>query len=488
MNLLGRVEAVVAEFAAAYAGTAGAHDVADIAARLREPLRVAIAGKVKAGKSTLLNALVGELIAPTDASECTQIVTWYREGLRYRAVADMCDGTSAELRVRREANGVECDLSGRRVDDVARIVVEWPTSALRTMTLIDTPGVGSLSVDAGDRVVAFLAPEAEEGSPVDAVIYLTRHVHRADVRFLDAFHDDAGGRASPVNAIGVLSRADEIGGGRADSLASAARIAARTREEPTLRRLCQTVVPVAGLLAQGAATLTEAEHRGFGLLAAMADDDADALMLSADRFVSGGAHVALAPVERVHLLDRFGLFGVRLACALLRHGQAASARTLAAELRRRSGLDDLRQLLATRFTARRDVLKARSALLALTDVLRRYPLPADDVAALGAALERVHAAAHELAELRVLIAVRAGGVPLDADATQELERLLGSGASRHERLGLDRDDPADVRDAILEGVSRWRARAEHPLAPPSVVEASQIATRSLEGMLTAQPE
>ncbi|MDN5750703.1 MAG: dynamin family protein, partial [Pseudonocardia sp.] len=39
-------------------------------ARLDEPLRVAIAGKVKAGKSTLLNALVGEQVAPTDAGEC----------------------------------------------------------------------------------------------------------------------------------------------------------------------------------------------------------------------------------------------------------------------------------------------------------------------------------------------------------------------------------------------------------------------------------
>ena len=46
-------------------------------ARFDEPLRVAIAGKVKAGKSTLLNALVGESIAPTDAGECTRIVTWY---------------------------------------------------------------------------------------------------------------------------------------------------------------------------------------------------------------------------------------------------------------------------------------------------------------------------------------------------------------------------------------------------------------------------
>ena len=46
--------------------------------RIDAPLRVAIAGKVKAGKSTLLNAMVGEMIAATDAAECTKLVTWYQ--------------------------------------------------------------------------------------------------------------------------------------------------------------------------------------------------------------------------------------------------------------------------------------------------------------------------------------------------------------------------------------------------------------------------
>ena len=58
--------------------------VDDALARLEQPLRVAVAGKIKAGKSTLLNALVGQPLAPTDAGECTTIVTWYRDGATYR--------------------------------------------------------------------------------------------------------------------------------------------------------------------------------------------------------------------------------------------------------------------------------------------------------------------------------------------------------------------------------------------------------------------
>ena len=73
MSLLDEVRALVDEAGRLYAGTDEALTVAAMKTRLDEPLRVAIAGKVKAGKSTLLNALVGERLAPTDAREysCT---------------------------------------------------------------------------------------------------------------------------------------------------------------------------------------------------------------------------------------------------------------------------------------------------------------------------------------------------------------------------------------------------------------------------------
>ena len=51
-----------------------------IGERLSEPLRVAIAGRLKAGKSTLVNALIGRRVAPTAVGECTRVVTRFRYG------------------------------------------------------------------------------------------------------------------------------------------------------------------------------------------------------------------------------------------------------------------------------------------------------------------------------------------------------------------------------------------------------------------------
>ena len=109
--------------------------------RLDEPLRVAIAGRVKSGKSTLLNALVGERLAPTDAGECTRIVTWYRDGHTYQVMARPARRrTDANCAFTRDDDAIEVDLGGLAPGDVDQLIVTWPSQALRTATLIDTPG------------------------------------------------------------------------------------------------------------------------------------------------------------------------------------------------------------------------------------------------------------------------------------------------------------------------------------------------------------
>src|SRR5690606_35574796 len=290
----------------------------------------------------------GERLAPTDAGECTRIITWYLDGHTYQVLARPKVGEPRQLRFSRDDDTLDVDLGGLKPEDVDSLVVTWPSQALRTATLIDTPGIGSLSEQVSRRAWDVLASDEEE-TPADAVLYLMRHLHAGDLEFLRAFHDTEVSRPNPVNAIGVLSRADEIGVGRLDAMASARRIATRISHEPSIRRVVQTVVPVAGLLAETAATLTETEVAQLRRVAEVPVREAEELLLTADRFVERMPELGLTSIEREALLRRFGLFGIRLASNLLRRGDATTATELARDLTERSGITELQEVLRSLF-------------------------------------------------------------------------------------------------------------------------------------------
>ena len=190
------------------------------------------------------------------------------------------------LTIHRDHGALRFDLSGAPVERVDKLEVQWPSQSLRTQTLIDTPGIASLSSDTSARAGAFLAPD-DAPSQADAVVYLMRHLHATDVRFLESFYDQGVARATPINTIAVLSRADEIGVGRLDALNSARRIARRYRADDKIRGLCQTVVAVAGLLAQTGRTMRQQEFAALTALAALPRTELDGMLLSVDRFVPG---------------------------------------------------------------------------------------------------------------------------------------------------------------------------------------------------------
>jgi hypothetical protein len=474
-SVLDDLRPVLAEAAAAVAGDpARAAEVAAVAARLDGPLRLAIAGRVKAGKSTLLNALVGERLAPTDAGECTRVVTWFQEGLGYAVEAVTATGARQPLPFERlEGGGLRMGLGDLAVDRVERIVVEWPASTLRQVTLIDTPGLASLDDSTSARTRAFLSEDGTDGHGADAVIYLMRHLHKRDAEFLDAFQDRTLADVSPVNAIVVLSRADEIGAGRLDAMTSAQAIAGRYADDPRLRSLCAGVVAVAGLVAETGLTLREAEVAALRRLAALPDDELRGLLLSVDRFAAGDE------ARRV-LLGRLGLFGIRFSLDRLRRQPDTTAADLARALVEVSGLGAVQEVVVTHFLPKSAVLKARSALASLRSIARQ----ADPEAGrrIDAAVERFEASTHAFAELRLLHLLAAGAVAFSDDEVAEVRRVTAA-APPAERLGTA--DPAAAKTAALTGVERWRTRAANPLADPVLQDAAGIVARTYEGLYGA---
>ncbi|WP_448809649.1 dynamin family protein [Agromyces bauzanensis] len=449
--------------------------------RLGEPIRVAIAGMVKAGKSTLLNAIIGEEIAPTDAGECTKVITWYRHGPTPRITMHLLGGAARSLPVRRDDGRLVIDLGGTPVEEVERVEVEWPSKRLEEVTLIDTPGIASLSTEVSARSASFLTPQ-DSPSEADAIIYLMRHLHSADLGFLTAFHDTSVGTSATVNALAVLSRADEIGAGRIDALLSARTIAERYRSDGALRSLALDVVPIAGLVAQSARTLRQREFDALRQIARLGRQSRERMLVSVDRFVRSDASIDVSPEDRVGLLDRYGMFGIRLSAVVIRSGCDDSTE-LADELYRRSGMQDLLRHVSDQFRARADALKARTALAALGAIIRQRPTPHS--ADLASAIERLEANAHELRELSLLSEARTTGIGLQPEQAADAERLIGgSGTAVTSRLGLPDDAPdEDVHRAAVDALRRWRMLLGSPLLDRAGLEACQVVTRTCEALV-----
>ena len=307
-----------------------------------------------------------------------------------------------------------------------------------------------------------------------------RHLHRYDAQFLEAFIDRSLAHASPINAIVVLSRADEIGAARPDALESARAVAVRYAADRRIRELASAVVPVAGLIAETATTLREGQVAWLREVAALDEPRRTRLLQSVDRFRDPELNPLGAEI-REELLDRLGLYGLRLVVDLLVEGRVRTATDLSAALLTASGITELQRILNDQFAARSGALKARSALAALraiADELRRRAVAG--ASELAAEVERVEAGSEELALLRLLHLVLAGLVEVSPDERLEIGGLTGGG-SPAERVGLAGDAaPEAVRAAALAGIERWRRRAANPLADRRAAEAAEIVVRAYE--------
>ncbi|MYR05497.1 Isoniazid-inducible protein iniC [Gordonia sp. SID5947] len=455
-------------------------DLERCAQRLSEPLRIALAGALKAGKSTLLNALIGEELAPTDATECTKIVTWFHHGSSPSVRAHHVNGQSAAVPIERRDGCLNFDIDALEPAAIDRLEVSWPTTELSRRTIIDTPGTASLNADVSARTMRLLAP-ADGVSGADAVVYLMRTSTASDVSTLAELNRQVGGRGGPLGVVGVLSRADEIGSGRFDAMLSAKEIAAQYATDLTASGLCQAVVPVAGLLALTARTLRQREFAALSSLASATPEDLQLAMLSVDRFGREQSPLSLDQETRLTLVRRFGLFGIRIAVVLIQGG-VRDATTLADQLLERSGLTELQSIVDVQFGQRAEQLKAHSALTELSRILSAYPNPAAQH--LRNAAQRLMGDVHGFEEVRLLGLLRSRRSTLTESEALDATRLIGGyGTSADDRLGLDPfETMTSGRSRALGAVQRWRARADHPLNDAFTTRVCKAAARSAEGI------
>jgi hypothetical protein len=278
-----------------------------ISDRLGEPLRVAIAGRLKAGKSTLVNALIGRRVAPTAVGECTRVVTRFRYGAADRVDVVARDGRRHSLPL--DDDGMIPQRLGVPAGRVAYVDVTLTSEKLRDLTVVDTPGLSSTDTVVSARARAAVgvpaapfdadidADSASEVAAAEAVVYVfTQAVRADDLRALDAFRDASARLASsPINALGVFGKVDTLVGGAGDPWPVAGPLA--EQQAGLLARTVSDVVPVIGLLAETAEAgrLTAADGAALRELAGLPAGELRLMLASADLFRTRPAPV---PAER----------------------------------------------------------------------------------------------------------------------------------------------------------------------------------------------
>jgi hypothetical protein len=463
--------------------------VARIREGLAQPLRVAVAGRVNAGKSTLVNALLGQRVAPTDVSECTRYVTWYRHGLPERCEVVGRDGTRATLALL--ADGSLPRSPGETVTDVSRLEVYLTNDTLRELVLIDTPGLGSLNADFSAGTMELLGLDGDSRravSEADALIFvLTASVREQETGILEAFRDVlVGTSASPLSTVCVLNKADLAGDSDGDPLDAASALAIRYADG--LHDAVAGVYPIVSLLAETVDTGRFNESHALALrsLAALPPPGWPALVVSADRFRTIDAPVT--PATRGELLALLGLYGVTVALQQA-SGGASSGAQLLAELRARSGVESLRSVVLRSFGGDADALKANAALLALERLAYDLVDPRHAAArdALHDAIDevRIDPSMHRLLELRALQELTGGIIDLPDDLDAELRRLV-TADDPPARLGLPVGaSPDDVQRAATAAMSTWRRFRNDGRASPMQQWVADVMNRTCEQLWLA---
>jgi len=466
--------------------------------RLHQPMRVAIVGSIKAGKSTLMNALLGEALVATGAVEATFNVNWLRYGERPSLQVHFKDNRSPESKSFEELTALTLRAAENR-DYLLRIKyieVAYPNDILHTFNLIDTPGLQSFYHDDSQNTLDFLQLHGQELSDVtqaeaanaDAVLYLFSHsLGIEDKSIVEQFQGPAAGQTTPINAIGVLTKVDFCWSDPnvTDPLATGNRIAQRLAAHPQVRNLFYTIYPICGLLALGAHTLRPEEMVTLTELAQLPEARFDNLIRNQKRFCERDyADVPVPPVKRQQVFDRLGQYGVSLACSLIRVGVSERSQ-LTEKLLEQSGLNRLRDLILSHFGHRAFLIKLGTGLRQIEAVWFRERQRSQGEAwqivdEIAGKFEALKSKEHAFQELDVLRSFYEKRLNFTGEEEKQLLEVTGEfGTACGDRLGLGERATVDEMLTVAEERMRyWQQRADDPNDDRYTIAAAKVIERS----------
>ncbi|QZY56858.1 dynamin family protein [Crassaminicella profunda] len=448
--------------------------------RLNKPLRVAVVGLIKAGKSTLMNALMGEKLLFTGKTETTYKVTWFKYGERSKLIVYLYDGTKIDTKIDDlEFWTVRSKKSENpKLDEVKYIEFYYPSKLLKEMELIDTPGLASTHQIDAQNTMEFLGLDvdeanevtAEEASKADAIIYaFTKGMHEKDENILKAFQGSLFSNASPINAIGALTKVDIYwSGGYENPLEAGKKVASNLISRMSVKKILYTIMPIAGIIGENGTGLGTREEQIITKLSKMDSQKFEKLIKNATRFTKKEREdIPVTPDDRRHVWDLLDQYGVHIAVKALREGK--SFEEVREYLIERSGVLHITNMIMQHFGSRACLIKIQYILSRIKKICHEisndYKLKnSTSLSILESILgecEKIETEEHVFSELKILQYYYNGEISLDEDEVEELLQITGEyGMNCEARLGITGTKKIiEIAQIAKEKALKWNAKA-----------------------------
>ena len=244
-----------------------------LAANLQSPFNVAVFGRMKTGKSTLINALIGRQLAITGVEEATATINRisYASGEQLKTFTVHWQDTQPETfpieQLQKDWTGKSSDVLNR-VRRASWLELFSDAPELRDIHITDTPGTGA---DVAEHEA--IAKQFINGQEADALLYVFSPTGReSDESDLEAFRSGCLPGSSLDNSIAVLHKWDHIywNEDNWESIVSKA-----NRVHGFMQDLVSCVIPVSAPLGLIAKTAPESFwHSCRELLATFTDEQA----------------------------------------------------------------------------------------------------------------------------------------------------------------------------------------------------------------------
>ena len=471
--------------------------------RLSAPLRVAVAGIMKAGKSTFMNALIGENVVFTGSLETTYTVCWFKYAKNPFITVCFRDGQTlrAEYNELARWSVREYEKENPRINDVKYLIIHYPSEVLKSLEFIDTPGLNSVYGTDAQNTLDFLEIKSsedtiQEASMADAIIYaFSRSAGGFDEELLNAFHQGGTSQSTPINSVGILTKTDATGiwdiTQDKTPVEAASPVADSIMKNVNMRHLIYAAFPVCAKAVEGYSSLQKEDWDGLKKLAVVSKNELADILFDAEIFAESDDDYFVqfgSPAARCRLINALGQYGIMEICRQLSKG--TDINDIKQVLSQKCGITEVRNMLLSHFGNRTFLIKSQFIFNKLRDLSRKLCHAQKDNRRLADLCEELENKIDEmmtgiqtLNELRILQYYYNGQLKfVDKDEIEDFMQVTGEyGREPEKRLGVESAvSMNELMQIAREKTEKWHEKASSFMMPNTYVDAASTIARSYE--------